>query len=105
MPAIVAAVGHQTHVFVDGGVRTGFDVLKMLSLGAEGVLVGRDIVSFLCFLVPNRCKLRAAIGGGVNGVKLQMQQYATDLKRAMIMTGIRNLAEAKSVRISTPAPR
>lgn len=51
MPAIVAAVGHQTHVFVDGGVRTGFDVLKMLSLGAEGVLVGRDIVSFLCFLV------------------------------------------------------
>lgn len=37
---IVEAVGTRTDIMVDGGVRSGLDVLKMLALGADGVLIG-----------------------------------------------------------------
>jgi L-lactate dehydrogenase (cytochrome) len=41
LPAIAAAVGDRMTVLVDGGVRSGLDVVKMLSLGADAVLLGR----------------------------------------------------------------
>jgi len=41
LPQIVAAVGQQIDVFVDGGVTQGTDVLKCLALGAKCVFVGR----------------------------------------------------------------
>ena len=41
LPAIVEAVGHQIEVHMDGGVRSGQDVLKALALGARGVYIGR----------------------------------------------------------------
>ncbi|MBL8597025.1 MAG: alpha-hydroxy-acid oxidizing protein [Devosia sp.] len=41
LPAIVDAVGHQTEVLMDGGIRSGQDLLKALALGAKGALVGR----------------------------------------------------------------
>jgi len=41
LPAIVEAVGAQTEVWMDGGVRSGQDVLKARALGARGVLIGR----------------------------------------------------------------
>ncbi len=41
LPAVVDAVGDQVEVLVDGGVRTGLDVVKLLALGARAVLVGR----------------------------------------------------------------
>ena len=41
LPPIVSAVGDQLEVLVDGGVRSGLDVVKMLSLGARAVLIGR----------------------------------------------------------------
>ena len=41
LPAIVAAVGSQIEVFMDGGVRTGQDVLKAVALGARGTFIGR----------------------------------------------------------------
>ena len=40
LPTIRAAVGTQVKILVDGGVRTGYDVFKMLALGADGVLIG-----------------------------------------------------------------
>lgn len=41
LPEVVDAVGGQVEVLVDGGVRTGLDVVKLASLGAAAVLVGR----------------------------------------------------------------
>jgi L-lactate dehydrogenase (cytochrome) len=44
LPEIVAAVGEKTEVWMDGGVRSGQDVLKALALGARGVMIGRAFV-------------------------------------------------------------
>jgi L-lactate dehydrogenase (cytochrome) len=41
LPEVVDAVGDQVEVLVDGGVRTGLDVVKMVALGARAVLIGR----------------------------------------------------------------
>ncbi len=41
LPAIVAAVGDQLEVWMDGGIRSGQDVLKAWALGARGTLIGR----------------------------------------------------------------
>jgi pre-mycofactocin synthase len=41
LPAVVAAVGGQAEVLLDGGVRRGGDVVKALALGARAVMIGR----------------------------------------------------------------
>ena len=41
LPAIVAAVGSDIEVWMDGGIRSGQDVLKAWALGARGTLIGR----------------------------------------------------------------
>jgi len=44
LPAIVDAVGKQIEVHMDGGIRSGQDVLKAVALGAKGVYIGRPFV-------------------------------------------------------------
>ena len=44
LPAIVEAVGSQIEVWMDGGIRSGQDVLKAWALGARGTLIGRAMV-------------------------------------------------------------
>ncbi|NPV69347.1 MAG: alpha-hydroxy-acid oxidizing protein [Firmicutes bacterium] len=80
LPAISRAVRGRTLVLADGGVRSGADVLKMLALGADAVLVGRPLAV-------------AAVGGGVDGVKAQMEQLGSELRTAMIMTGCASLTD------------
>jgi len=79
LPQIVARLGGKVLITADGGVRTGYDVLKMLALGADAVLIGRDVA-------------RAAVGCGSLGVKLQMERLHQTLQRAMFMTGCPDLA-------------
>jgi 4-hydroxymandelate oxidase len=76
---IARAVNGRAVVTADGGVRTGYDVLKMLALGADAVLVGRDII-------------RAAVGGGAAGVEMQMSHLGKILEKAMFMTGCTDVA-------------
>jgi isopentenyl diphosphate isomerase/L-lactate dehydrogenase-like FMN-dependent dehydrogenase len=81
LPEIVEALKDRKAMIVaDGGIRTGYDVLKMLALGADAALIGRDIV-------------RAAVGGGSEGVRLQMEHLRETLKKAMKMTGCSSLTE------------
>jgi 4-hydroxymandelate oxidase len=79
LPDIYARVGGRAVVVADGGVRTGFDVLKMSALGARAVLIGRDVI-------------RAAVGGGTVGVRFHMERLRSVLAHAMIMTGCPDLA-------------
>jgi L-lactate dehydrogenase (cytochrome) len=44
LPPIVDAVGKQIEVHMDGGIRSGQDVLKARALGARGVYIGRSMV-------------------------------------------------------------
>lgn len=80
LPDIVAEIKGKIMILADGGVRNGYDVLKMLALGANAVLIGRDIV-------------RAAVGAGILGVRLQMEYLQKTLMKAMKMTGVKSLAE------------
>ena len=44
LPQIVRAIGDWTEVWMDGGIRSGQDVLKALSLGAKGTMIGRAYI-------------------------------------------------------------
>ncbi|MBS0507590.1 MAG: alpha-hydroxy-acid oxidizing protein [Proteobacteria bacterium] len=44
LPAIVDAVGNQLEVWMDGGIRSGQDVLRAWALGAKGTMIGRAMV-------------------------------------------------------------
>jgi isopentenyl diphosphate isomerase/L-lactate dehydrogenase-like FMN-dependent dehydrogenase len=83
LPLIREQVGPLVTITVDGGVRTGYDVLKMLALGADAVLLGRDII-------------RAAVGGGTLGVRLHLEHIHKTLKKAMFMTGTETIKMADS---------
>jgi isopentenyl diphosphate isomerase/L-lactate dehydrogenase-like FMN-dependent dehydrogenase len=71
----------RTKIFVDGGVRTGVDILKMLALGADAVMIGRPFAI-------------AAIGGGREGVALYAETLKSQLEQAMIMTGCADVKDA-----------
>ncbi len=58
----------------DGAIRTGFDVLKLLALGADYVLIGRNIA-------------RMALAGGEVAVKKYLDYVRDELKLGMLMTG------------------
>ena len=81
LPLVRKKLGNSVTITVDGGVRTGYDVLKMLALGADAVLLGRDVI-------------RAAVGAGTLGVALHLEHIKNTLKKAMFMTGTRDLGMA-----------
>ncbi|TZE81328.1 alpha-hydroxy-acid oxidizing protein [Calorimonas adulescens] len=74
LPEIAEKFKRKMAIFVDGGVRSGVDVLKMLALGADAVIVGRPVAI-------------AAHGGRIDGVKWLLKNYADELYQAMILTG------------------
>lgn len=80
---IAKAVKGKVKILVDGGVRSGVDVLKMLALGADGVLIGRPFVT-------------ASFGGKVEGVKTYIEELKSDLKSSMVLTGCKNIKDIDS---------
>lgn len=85
LPDIVRTIrgadnGENIVITADGGVRTGFDVVKMLALGADFVLVGRPLA-------------REAVSNGVEGVKNILEYIKDDIRIAMIMTSCNTLKD------------
>lgn len=74
LPPIADAVGDRLTVLADGGVRSGLDVVRMLALGAKGVLLGRAWVYALA-------------GGGQAGVAHMLQLIEAEMRVAMALTG------------------
>lgn len=75
LPAIVDAVGSSTDILLDGGVRSGLDVLKALRLGAAGCLLGKAWGFALA-------------GAGQAGVERMLSIMREELETAMILSGI-----------------
>lgn len=79
LPPIAEAVGDRLTVLADGGVRSGLDVVRLLALGARGVLLGRIWAYAL-----------AARGQG--GVAHMLQLVEAEMRVAMALTGFTSVA-------------
>jgi L-lactate dehydrogenase (cytochrome) len=80
LPHIADAVGDQLTVLADGGVRSGLDVVRMLALGAKGVLLGRAWAY--------------ALGGdGQAGVAHMLRLIEAEMRVAMALTGATSVAD------------
>lgn len=75
LPLIADAMNGELTIFADGCVRYGGDVLKYLALGADAVYVGRHII-------------KAAYGGGREGVALFMNAMKREFASTMRLTGV-----------------
>ncbi|MGP8024885.1 MAG: alpha-hydroxy-acid oxidizing protein [Methanobacterium sp.] len=81
LPDIAKEVSGKILIMADGAVRTGFDVLKVLALGADVVLMGRPLA------------MMSVVGGDV-AVKMYLEYVKQDIIRAMTLTGCDNLNDA-----------
>ncbi|WP_338669905.1 alpha-hydroxy-acid oxidizing protein [Pseudodesulfovibrio methanolicus] len=79
LPDVAEKVHGRITILVDGGIRTGADVLKMLALGADGVLIGRPVSV-------------AAVGGLQEGVEKYLATIKAQLSGAMVLTGCKDIA-------------
>ena len=78
LPEIVAAVGNDIEVWMDGGIRSGQDMLKAVALGAQGTLLGR---AFLYGLGA----------GGKSGVQKALEIIHKELDMTMALCGHRDI--------------
>ena len=80
LPPIVEAVGERLTVLADGGIRSGLDVLRMMALGARGVLLGRVWAYALA-------------ARGESGVAHMLSLIAQEMRVAMTLTGCQRVED------------
>lgn len=80
LPAIAQAVGSDTEVLFDGGIRTGADMLRALALGARACLIGRAYIYGLG-------------AGGKAGVAKAIDILKKELSVAMALTGTTRISD------------
>jgi L-lactate dehydrogenase (cytochrome) len=89
LPEIVAAVGQQIEILMDGGIRRGSDIVKALCLGAHAVLIGRAYAYGLA-------------AGGEAGVARAIQILRNDVERTMRLLGCGSVGELNRSYIECP---
>ncbi len=89
LPDVAEAIGDQVEVLVDGGVRTGLDVVKMLALGARAVLVGRAWAW-------------SVAAGGEVAVRDMLDGLRADIDVALALTGRNSVADLDTSALYTP---
>jgi (S)-mandelate dehydrogenase len=87
---IVAAVGDRVTVLADSSVRRGSDVVKLLALGASGVLIGR-------------AGLYGTAWNGRDGAARMLEIFRLEIDRTMALLGVREIAEIGRDLIHEPA--
>lgn len=80
LPPIAEAVKGKLTILVDGGVRSGVDVVKLIGLGADGVLIGRPFVT-------------ASFGGGREGVEMYVKKIVGEFEATMRLTGCQTVGD------------
>lgn len=80
LPRILDVVGNKCEVWMDGGIRSGQDILRAVALGATGTLIGR---AFLYGLGAS----------GQNGVFQTLEILRKELDLTMGLCGLKNLAD------------
>ncbi len=80
LPEVVDAVGTRMEVLMDGGIRSGQDVLKALALGAKGVFIGRAFLWGLGAL-------------GEKGVTLSLDMIRKELDTTLALCGLRDVQD------------
>lgn len=80
LPRVADAVGGAMKILADGGVRSGLDVVRMLSLGADFVLLGRAWAYALA-------------GGGQAGVEHLLKLIEAEMRVAMALTGVTEIGQ------------
>ncbi|HNF84618.1 MAG TPA: L-lactate dehydrogenase, partial [Solirubrobacterales bacterium] len=79
LPGVAEAVGDETTVLADGGIRNGLDMVKMLALGAEAVIIGRAWAW-------------AVAAEGQTGVEKMLRVLKSDADVALALTGQNSVA-------------
>jgi len=92
LPAIVAAVGDEIEIWMDGGIRSGQDVFKAIALGAKGTLIGRAFLYGLGAM-------------GEAGVTRCLQIIEKELDLTMAFSGLSDINEVDEQVIWAPGPR
>lgn len=90
LPEVLKAVGSKVEVLVDGGIRNGGDVVKALSLGARGVLIGRAYAYGLA-------------AAGEPGVLRAIEILRTGMVRTMKLLGVSSVRDLNRSYIDIPA--
>lgn len=80
LPAIVDAAGHRIEIHLDGGIRSGQDVLKAVALGAKGTYIGRPFLYGLGAM-------------GKDGVTLALEILRKELDMTMALCGKRSIKD------------
>ncbi|EEW24610.1 alpha-hydroxy acid oxidase [Rhodobacter ferrooxidans] len=89
LPSIVAAVGERIEVHMDGGIRSGQDVLKALALGAKGTWIGRSYIYGLGAM-------------GEAGVSKALEVIQKELDVSMALCGERDVKSLRRENLLVP---
>ena len=89
LPSILEAVGDKTEVHLDGGVRSGQEILKAVAMGAQGTYIGRPYIYGLGAY-------------GEKGVTLALELIQNELDISMALCGYKNIKDVDQSAILLP---